>query len=160
MVGEAILLQNLLLRVSDDCRQQKFALCADGGGSSGSCNRSWKFFLQQLADEIGIPITVCHFPPVARKWNKIEHCIFSFINMNWRGKALSSYEIITKLIGSTKTTKRLKTEARLEEQDYETGIKIFDEDMIQLKISLHELYPNWNYSIEPCITLSKSQEIR
>jgi transposase len=130
-------------------------ICADGGGSNGSRNRGWKFFLQELADEIGITITVCHFPPGTSKWNKIEHCMFSFISMNWRGKPLSSYETIIKLIGSTKTKKGLKIEARLDERDYETGIKILDKDMSQLKISLHELYPNWNYSIEPRVTLSK-----
>jgi len=134
-------------------------ICADGGGSNGSRNRGWKFFLQHLADEIGVTITVCHFPPGTSKWNKIEHCMFSFISMNWRGKPLSSYETIIKLIGSTKTKKGLKIEARLDERDYKTGIKILDEDMSQLKISLHELYPNWNYSKEPRVTLSNSQVI-
>ena len=134
-------------------------ICADGGGSNGSRNRGWKFFLQQLADEIGIAITVSHFPPGTSKWNKIEHCMFSFISMNWRGKPLSSYEIIIKLIGSTRTKKGLKIEARFDEREYETGVKILDEDMARLKISLHELYPKWNYSIEPRVTISKSQEI-
>jgi hypothetical protein len=134
-------------------------ICADGGGSNGSRNRGWKFFLQQLADEIGIAITVSHFPPGTSKWNKIEHCMFSFISMNWRGKPLSSYETIIKLIGSTQTNKGLKIEALFDERDYETGIKILDEDMAQLKISLHKLYPMWNYSIEPRVTILKSQEI-
>ena len=134
-------------------------ICADGGGSNGSRNRGWKFFLQQLADEIGITITVSHFPPGTSKWNKIEHCMFSFISMNWRGKPLISYETIIMLIGSTKTKKGLKIEARLDERDYETGIKILDDDMARLKISLHELYPKWNYSIEPRVTICKSQEI-
>lgn len=130
-------------------------VCADGGGSNGSRNKGWKFFLQQLADEIGITITVSHFPPGTSKWNKIEHCMFSFISMNWRGKPLSSYETIIKLIGSTKTKKGLRIEARLDDRDYETGIKILDEDMARLKISVHELYPMWNYSIEPRLTTSK-----
>jgi transposase len=130
-------------------------VCADGGGSNGSRNKGWKFFLQQLADEIGITIAVSHFPPGTSKWNKIEHCMFSFISMNWRGKPLSSYETIIKLIGSTKTKKGLKIEARLDERDYETGIKILDKDMARLKISAHELYPMWNYSIEPRITTPK-----
>jgi transposase len=134
-------------------------ICADGGGSNGSRNRGWKFFLQQLADEIEITITVSHFPPGTSKWNRIEHCMFSFISMNWRGKPLTSYETIIKLIGSTKTKKGLKIKARLDERDYETGIKILDEDMAQLKISLHELYPTWNYSIEPRVTICKSHEI-
>jgi transposase len=140
-----------------DCKN--LLICADGGGSNGSRNRGWKFFLQQLADEIGITITISHFPPGTSKWNKIEHCMFSFISMNWRGKPLTSYETIIKLIGATRTKKGLKIEARLDERDYETGIKILDGDIAQLKISVHELYPNWNYSIEPRVTTSKSQEI-
>lgn len=134
-------------------------ICADGGGSNGSRNRSWKFFLQDLADEIGIAITVCHFPPGTSKWNKIEHCMFSFISINWRGKPLASYETIIKLIGSTKTKKGLKVEARLDERDYETGKKISDDDMAGLKINLHKLYPNWNYSIEPRTNSLKSRII-
>jgi len=138
---------------------KKLLICADGGGSNGSRNRSWKFFLQDLADEIGLAITVCHFPPGTSKWNKIEHCMFSFISMNWRGKPLTSYETIIKLIGSTKTKKGLRVEARLDEKDYETGKKISDGDMERLKIIFHELYPNWNYSIEPRVTLPRSQII-
>ena len=80
--------------------------------------------------------------------------MFSFISMNWRGKPLSSYETIIKLIGSTRTRKGLRIEARLDERDYETGIKILDEDMAQLNISLHELYPKWNYSIKPRASIS------
>ena len=85
--------------------------------------------------------------------------MFSFISMNWRGKPLSSYETIIKLIGATRTKKGLKIEARLDERDYEKGIKILDEDLAQLKINLHELYPNWNYSIEPRVTTPKLHEI-
>lgn len=138
---------------------KKLLVCADGGGSNGSRNRSWKFFLQDLADEIGIAITVCHFPPGTSKWNKIEHCMFSFISMNWRGKPLVSYETIIKLIGSTKTKRGLKIEARLDERNYETGKKISDDEMARLKINLHELYPKWNYSIEPRVNLQKSRII-
>ena len=135
--------------------RKNLLICADGGGCNGSRNKCWKFFLQKLADEIGITITVSHFPPGTSKWNKIEHCMFSFISMNWRGKPLTSYETIIKLIGSTKTKKGLKIEALLDERDYETGIKILDEDMAQLNIKAHELHPKWNYSIEPRATISK-----
>jgi transposase len=128
---------------------KKLLICADGGGSNGSRNRSWKYFLQDLADEIRIAIAVCHFPPGTSKWNKIEHCMFSFISMNWRGKPLVNYETVIKLIGSTKTKKGFRVEARLDERDYETGKKISDEDMARLKINLNKLYPKWNYSIEP-----------
>ncbi len=134
-------------------------ICADGGGSNGSRNRSWKYCLQNLADEIGLAIKVCHFPPGTSKWNKIEHCMFSFISMNWRGKPLATCEIIIKLIGSTKTKKGLRVEARLDERDYKTGKKISDEDMARLKINLHKLYPKWNYSIEPRTTLARSRII-
>jgi transposase len=126
-------------------------ICADCGGSNGSRSRGWKFFLQDLADQIGITITVCHYPPGTSKWNKIEHCMFSFISMNWRGKPLVNYETIIKLISSTKTSKGLKVEARLDERDYKTGIKISDKDMKQLKIQSHKLYTKWNYSIQPRI---------
>lgn len=139
--------------------RKNLLICADGGGSNGSRNRSWKFFLQDLADEIGIAVTVCHFPPGTSKWNKIEHCMFSFISMNWRGKPLASYETIIKLIGSTKTKKGLKVEARLDERNYEIGKKISDDDMARLKINLHKLYPYWNYSIEPRINSLKSRII-
>lgn len=93
--------------------------------------------MQDLADEIGLAITVCHFPPGTSKWNKIEHCMFSFI---------------------TKTKKGLRVQARLDERDYETGKKISDENMAQLKIILQEVYPLWNYSIEPR-TNSKTSRI-
>jgi transposase len=127
-------------------------ICADGGGSNGSRSRGWKFFLQDLADQIGITITVCHYPPGTSKWNKIEHCMFSFISMNWRGRPLVSYETIIKLISSTKTKKGLNVAARLDERDYKTGIKILDKDMAQLNIQSHKLYPKWNYSIKPRVT--------
>ena len=86
----------------------RLLICADGGGSNGSRRRGWKFFLQELADQIGISISVCHFPPGTSKWNKIEHCMFSFISMNWKGEPLVSYETIINLISATTTKKGLK----------------------------------------------------
>ena len=94
--------------------------------------------MQVLADESGITITACHFPPGTNKGNKIEHCTFSFTSMNWGGKPLSSYETIIRIIGSNKTKKGIEIEARIDERDNETGIKILDEDIALLKISLHE----------------------
>ena len=135
------------------CRE--LLICADGGGSNGSRNRCWKFFLQNLADEIGLAITVCHFPPGTSKWNKIEHCMFSFISMNWRGKPLNSYETIIKLIGSTKTKKGLRVEARMDENTYQRGKKISNEDIARLKIISHDLYPNWNCLIEPRVKFAR-----
>lgn len=124
-------------------------ICADGGGSNGSRNKGWKFHLQELVNQIKIPITVCHYPPGTSKWNKIEHCMFSFITMNWKGKPLVSYETIIKLISATKTKKGLTVAARLDEKEYIAGVKFSDEDMAKLLIEPHSLHPKWNYSILP-----------
>jgi len=124
-------------------------ICADGGGSNGSRNKGWKFHLQDLVNQIKIPITVCHYPPGTSKWNKIEHCMFSFITMNWKGKPLVSYETIIKLISGTKTNKGLTVASRLDEKEYNKGVKILDEDMAKLQIQYHSLHPKWNYSISP-----------
>ena len=128
---------------------KKLMICADGGGSNGSRNKGWKFHLQELANQIKISITVCHYPPGTSKWNKIEHCMFSFITMNWKGKPLVSYETIIKLISGTKTKKGLTVASRLDEKEYTKGVKISDEDMAKLRIEYHSLHPKWNYSILP-----------
>ncbi len=128
---------------------RELLICADGGGSNGSRRRGWKFFLQELTDQIGIPISLCHFPPGTSKWNKIEHCMFSFISMNWKGEPLVTYETIIKLISATTTKKGLKVVARLDKREYEGGVKFSDEDMAKLNIKAHMLHPKWNYSIVP-----------
>jgi hypothetical protein len=92
-------------------------ICADGGGSNGSRRRGWKFFLQELANQIGIPISICHFPLGTGKWNRVVHCMFSFISMNWKAELLVSFEIIIKLIGATTTKKGLKVVARLDKRE-------------------------------------------
>ena len=122
-------------------------ICADGGGSNGSRNKGWKFHLQELVNQIKIPITVCHYPPGTSKWNKIEHCLFSFITMNWKGKPLVSFETIIKLISGTKTKKGLIVASRLDEKEYTKGVKILDEEMEKFAIEYHSLHPKWNYSI-------------
>lgn len=124
-------------------------ICADGGGSNGSRNKGWKFHLQELVNQIKVPITVCHYPPGTSKWNKIEHCRFSFITMNWKGKPLVSFETMIKLISGTKTKKGLTVASRLDEKKYTKGIKILDEEMDKLQIEYHSLHPKWNYSISP-----------
>ncbi len=126
---------------------QGLMICADGGGSNGSRNKGWKFHLQELVNQIEIPITVCHYPPGTSKWNKIEHCMFSFITMNWKGKPLVSFETVVKLISATKTKKGLTVASRLDENEYNKGVKILDEDMAKLKMDYHSLHPKWNYSI-------------
>jgi len=124
-------------------------ICSDGGGSNGSRNKGWKIHLQELVNQIKIPITVCHYPPGTSKWNKIEHCMFSFISKNWKGTPLVSFEAIIKLIGATKTKKGLTIAARLDENEYLKGIKFTDEDMAKLHLEFHDLHPKWNYTILP-----------
>ena len=124
-------------------------ICADGGGSNGSRRRGWKFFLQKLANQIKIPISVSHLPPGTSKWNKIEHRMFSFISMNWKGEPLVSYETIINLISSTTTKKGLIVVARLDEKKYEGGRKFTDEQMTKIRLKNHTLFPKWNYTIIP-----------
>lgn len=124
-------------------------LCADGGGSNGSRNRAWKFHLQQLADELVLDITVCHYPPGTSKWNKIEHRMFSFISLNWKGQPLVSYETVVNLIGSTRTQTGLRVKATLDSREYEAGVKITDQDMGRVNLRAHRTHPQWNYTIAP-----------
>ena len=122
-------------------------ITADCGGANGCRNRGWKYFLQQFANETGLKITVCHYPPGTSKWNKIEHRMFSFISMNWRGKPLTSYETVINLISETKTKKGLKVAARLDKTPYKKGRKFSKKDIERLNIRKHSLHPDWNYSI-------------
>jgi len=124
-------------------------ITADGGGSNSSRTRLWKTELQRLADEIGLAIRVCHFPPGTSKWNKIEHRMFSFVSINWRGKPLESLEVIIDLIASTTTTNGLKVYARLDPGDYQKGIKITDAQLAAVNITRHDFHPDWNYTIRP-----------
>lgn len=122
-------------------------ICADGGGSNGSRNRAWKYFLQQFADESRLTVTVSHYPPGTSKWNKIEHRMFSFISLQWKGEPLVSYETIINLISATHTKAGLRVRARLDPRLYEAGVKISDADMKQLKLRSHKFRPEWNYTI-------------
>lgn len=128
---------------------KKLLITADGGGSNGYRLRLWKFELQKLADEIGLEICVCHFPPGTSKWNKIEHRLFSFISSNWRGEPLRDYETVVNLISRTTTAKGLKVTCRLDRQKYVKGRKISDQEMKQLKLKLNTFHGEWNYSISP-----------
>jgi hypothetical protein len=128
---------------------QRLLLCADGGGSNGSRNRAWKYHLQQLADQSGLTVTVCHYPPGTSKWNKIEHRMFSFISLNWQGKPLVSYETVINLIGATRTATGLRVKAKLDTRYYEAGVKISDEEMKQISLRTHSTNPEWNYTISP-----------
>ena len=128
---------------------RRLLICADAGGSNGNRLRAWKLNLQHLAEEIQIPITVCHYPPGTSKWNKIEHRLFSFISLNWKGEPLINYETIINLIGGTKTRTGLKVKAVLDTNDYETGIKVSDEELDEVRLRRHKVHPAWNYTISP-----------
>jgi hypothetical protein len=128
---------------------KELLITADCGGSNGNRNRSWKYFLQEFANRTGIKITVLHFPPGTSKWNKIEHRLFSFISMNWRGKPLTSFEVVIELVRGTKTGKGLKVFAMLNKNHYETGKKISDEQLAGVNLRAHSVHPMWNYTISP-----------
>ena len=130
-------------------RAEELLITADGGGSNSHRSRLWKVALQELADDIALKLTVCHFPPGTSKWNKVEHKLFCFITNNWRGKPLSSHQVIVNLIAGTKTTKGLTVKAALDTETYETGIKVTDDQMAALKITPAEFHGDWNYRIRP-----------
>jgi hypothetical protein len=127
-------------------------ITADGGGSNSSRTRLWKTELQKLANEIAIPIRVCHFPPGTSKWNKIEHRLFSYVSLNWRGRPLESLEVIIDLIAATTTSTGLKVYARHDPGQYEKGIKVTDAQLASVNIVRDEFHPDWNYTIHPIPT--------
>lgn len=129
----------------------RLLVCADGGGGNGSRLRSWKVHLQALASELGMPITVCHYPPGTSKWNKIEHRLFSFVSMNWKGKPLVSYETVVNLIGSTTTRSGLQVKAVLDTKRYDKQ-QFTKEDVDDLRIQRHRFHPDWNYTLSPTKT--------
>ena len=130
-------------------RAKELLITADGGGSNGSRNRLWKYELQKLADETLLAVAVCHFPPGTSKWNKIEHRMFSHITKNWRGRPLTSHEVIVNLIANTTTDTGLKIQAALDSREYPTGIKVSDQAMKELQIKKHKFHGEWNYTIYP-----------
>jgi Rhodopirellula transposase DDE domain len=130
-------------------RAGRVLICADGGGSNSSRGRAWKIYLQGLADEMEMPITVCHYPPGTSKWNRVEHRLFSFISLTWKGQPLWSYESVINLIGATRTRNGLKVKAVLDTNEYETGVTISNEEMQQLRIRRHKTHPEWNYTLSP-----------
>jgi DDE family transposase len=127
----------------------RLLITADGGGSNGSRVRLWKCALQRLADETGVAITVCHFPPGTSKWNKIEHRLFAFISQNWRGKPLISYAVILSLIAATSTTTGLTVASYLDTNTYPQGVKVSDEEMSTLHLRREAFHGEWNYTILP-----------
>jgi transposase len=130
-------------------KTRELLICADSGGGNAARSRLWKAKLQEFADQSGIAITVAHYPPGTSKWNKIEHRMFSFISLNWKGKPLVNYETVVNLIGATKTRKGLQIKARLDRRSYEKGKKVPDEIIDNLEIEYHSDFPAWNYTIRP-----------
>jgi hypothetical protein len=122
---------------------------ADAGGSNGYRVRLWKLELQKFADEFGITITVCHFPPGTSKWNKVEHRLFCQITQNWRGTPLTSRAVVVDLIGNTRTKKGLTVKCVLDERIYEPGKKISNVQMESLNIEGSDFHPEWNYTVYP-----------
>lgn len=127
---------------------RRLMIAADGGGSNGSRVKLWKIELQKFADESHLDITVCHFPPGMSKWNKIEHRMFSYITINWRGKPLTSYETIIELIGNTRTKNGLKITTEIDRGIYETGKEISDEDLEKIALVKDTFHGEWNYTIQ------------
>jgi hypothetical protein len=128
---------------------KRLVITADGGGSNGSRLRLWKRELQRLASEIGIDITVSHFPPGTSKWNKIEHRLFSFISQNWRAKPLISYRVIVNLIAATTTSSGLSVHCELDPNRYPKGILVSDEELAAINIKRAKFHGEWNYTIAP-----------
>ena len=126
---------------------KELLICADGGGSNASRSRLWKFYLHEFANKNKLKITVCHFPPGTSKWNKIEHKMFSFISMNWRGKPLTDYEIIINLIEGTTTKKGLKIKAKMDKRIYMLKQKVSDEEFSKVNFVRHKINPKWNYTL-------------
>jgi DDE family transposase len=123
-------------------------ICSDSGGSSGYRLRLWKLELQRWADEMGLDVTVCHYPPGTSKWNKIEHRLFSFITMNWRGRPLVSYQVVVHLIAATTTEAGLRVQADLDTKVYPTKVKVSDEQLANVNLHPHEFHGEWNYTIK------------
>ena len=128
---------------------RELLITADCGGSNGYRVKLWKVELQKFANEAGMIINVCHFPPGTSKWNKIEHKMFSFISKNWRGKPLITRETVVNLIGSTKTKSGLKIKVKLDENIYKTGKKITDKELENVNIERSDFHGEWNYKVKP-----------
>jgi len=130
-------------------RATRLMITADGGGSNSSRSRLWKVAVQDLATELNMTLSVCHFPPGASKWNKIEHRLFSFLTQNGRGKPLRSLQTIVNLIGSTSTKGGLTVKAHLDTNQYDTGIQVSAEEIARLRITPHDFHGEWNYTVKP-----------
>jgi transposase len=132
----------------------ELTITADSGGSNSYRTRLWKVELQKLADATGLKVTVCHFPPGTSKWNKIEHRLFSFMSLNWRGKPLISHEVIISLIAATTTSTGLKVYAQLDDRPYPKEVEVTDDELAAVNITRHSFHGEWNYAVAPTTTES------
>ena len=130
-------------------KPSRLLITADCGGSNGHRNRLWKLKLQALADELGMIIEVCHYPPGTSKWNKIEHRLFCHITRNWRGVPLESHEVVVNLVSSTRTREGLEVHCWLDEGDYQNGRKVTDREMQTIRLRRNSFHGDWNYEIQP-----------
>jgi hypothetical protein len=129
-------------------------ITADGGGSNGWRLWLWKLELQNFADQTGLCVSVCHFPPGTSKWNKIEHRLFSFISSNWRGQPVRDYETVVHLIARTTTAKGLKVTCRLDRRRYPTGREVSQAEMARVNLERNTFHGEWNYVIKPNVKAS------
>jgi hypothetical protein len=130
-------------------RATQLLITADGGGSNSPRSRLWRVSLQALADELGLRLHVCHFPPGTSKWNRIEHRLFSFITQNWRGRPLVSHQTVVSLIASTTTRTGLIVKAALDTNRYDTAVKVTDEQLRRLRLTPERFHGDWNYQLTP-----------
>jgi hypothetical protein len=130
-------------------KARELLITADGGGSNGFRSRLWKVCLQDLADDLELPLVVCHFPPGTSKWNKIEHRLFSFITQNWRGKPLVNLQTVVNLIAQTTTRTGLSVKVAIDEHHYETALKVTDAQLAALRLTPSPFHGDWNYTLRP-----------
>jgi hypothetical protein len=130
-------------------KADRLLVCADAGGSNGYRVRAWKTELARFAAETGLAVTVCHLPPGTSKWNKIEHRLFSHISTNWRGRPLTSHEVIVELIAATQTRSGLKLRAELDRGRYPLGVRISDRELAAVPLRRHDWHGEWNYTVLP-----------
>jgi hypothetical protein len=127
----------------------RLLITADAGGSNGYRVRLWKVELARLASRSGLDITVCHFPPGTSKWNRIEHRLWSAVSMNWRGRPLTSHEVVVSLIGATTNKRGLKVQAHLDTGSYPKGLKITNAEVAAVALTRHDFHSDWNYTVHP-----------
>ena len=137
----------------------RLLVTADAGGSNGYRLRLWKLELQKLADETGLEVAVCHFPPGTSKWNKIEHRLFSAITLNWRGKPLVSHEAVVNLIGATTTKTGLKVRSELDTNRYPAGRRVSDDELAAINLQRNAFHGEWNYSLKPRAALPLTEAV-